>query len=248
MLLEGKVALVTGAAKGIGRAIAESYAREGASVMVTDVDLDGALEVAETIRAGGGPAPRGQLVTPDADEHVDTIALVEKRFGRLDIAANNAGVALPPTPTADLPLQMWEAVRRVDLDGVFYGVRAQLPAMLRAGGGVIITTSSIAGERGMPGMLPYSAAKHAVIGMMQTVAWEYGSQGIRALTVGPAYIKTGLEANLPTEIVDQLPPTHALGRFGEPREVGDTFAWLSSDQASFLTGSYIPVDGGYLAR
>ena len=248
MLLEGKVALVTGAAKGIGRAIAESYAREGASVMVTDVDLDGALEVAETIRAGGANAAGAHLDTTDADEHVDTIALVEKRFGRLDIAANNAGVALPPTPTADLPLQMWEAVRRVDLDGVFYGVRAQLPAMLRAGGGVIITTSSIAGERGMPGMLPYSAAKHAVIGMMQTVAWEYGSQGIRALTVGPAYIKTGLEANLPTEIVDQLPPTHALGRFGEPREVGDTFAWLSSDQASFLTGSYIPVDGGYLAR
>jgi NAD(P)-dependent dehydrogenase (short-subunit alcohol dehydrogenase family) len=136
----------------------------------------------------------------------------------------------------------------VDLDGVLYGVRAQIPAMLRAGGGVIVSTSSIAGERGLWGMLPYSAAKHGVIGMMKTIAWEYGTQGIRALAVGPAYIKTGLEENIPVDVREQLPGMHALGRMGEPREVGDTFAWLSSDQASFLTGSYIPVDGGYLAR
>jgi NAD(P)-dependent dehydrogenase (short-subunit alcohol dehydrogenase family) len=248
MLLDGKVALVTGAAAGLGRAIAESYAREGAKVMVTDINTDGAAAVAAAIRESGGTAASAHLDTTDPQQHLDVVAEVEKTFGRLDVAANNAGITIPAVPTADLPLKDWEKVRSVDLDGVFYGVRAQIPAMLRAGGGVIVSTSSIAGERGLWGMLPYAAAKHGVIGMMQTIAWEYGTQGIRALAVGPAYIKTGLEDNIPPDVRQQLPGMHALGRMGEPREVGDTFAWLSSDQASFLTGSYIPVDGGYLAR
>lgn len=248
MVLDGKIALVTGAANGLGRAIAESYAREGATVMVTDIDKDGAAAVAAAIRESGGTADSAYLDTTDPQQHLDVVAEVEKRFGRLDIAANNAGITLPAVPTAELPLEAWEKVRSVDLDGVFYGVRAQIPAMLRAGGGVIVSTSSIAGDRGLWGMLPYAAAKHGVIGMMQTIAWEYGTQGIRALAVGPAYIKTGLEENIPADVREQLPGMHALGRMGEPREVGDTFAWLSSDQASFLTGSYIPVDGGYLAR
>jgi NAD(P)-dependent dehydrogenase (short-subunit alcohol dehydrogenase family) len=248
MLLEGKVALVTGAAAGIGRAIAESYAREGASVMVTDIDADGASAVASAISEAGGTAASAHLDTTDAQQHVEVVAQVEKAFGRLDIAANNAGITVAATPTADLPLDLWEKVRRVDLDGVFYGVRAQIPAMLRAGGGVILTTSSIAGVRGLTGMLPYAAAKHGVIGIMQTVAWEYGSKGIRALAVGPAYIKTGLEENIPEDVRRELPGMHALGRMGEAREVAETFVWLSSDRASFLTGSYIPVDGGYLAR
>ena len=248
MVLDGKIALVTGAANGLGRAIAESYAREGATVMVTDIDKDGAAAVAAAIRESGGTADSAYLDTTDPQQHLDLVAEVEKTFGRLDIAANNAGITLPAVPTAELPLEAWEKVRSVDLDGVFYGVRAQIPAMLRAGGGVIVSTSSIAGDRGLWGMLPYAAAKHGVIGMMQTIAWEYGTQGIRALAVGPAYIKTGLEENIPAAVREQLPGMHALGRMGEPREVGDTFAWLSSDQASFLTGSYIPVDGGYLAR
>lgn len=248
MFLEGKVALVTGGAAGLGHAIAESYAREGAKVMVTDINTDGAAAVAAAIRESGGTAASAHLDTTDPQQHLDVVSEIEKTFGRLDIAANNAGITIPAVPTADLALKDWEKVRSVDLDGVFYGVRAQIPAMLRAGGGVIVSTSSIAGERGLWGMLPYSAAKHGVIGMMKTIAWEYGTQGIRALAVGPAYIKTGLEENIPVDVREQLPGMHALGRMGEPREVGDTFAWLSSDQASFLTGSYIPVDGGYLAR
>ncbi len=248
MLLKGKVALVTGAAAGLGRAIAESYAREGASVMVTDINAEGAAAVAAAITESGGTATSARLDTTDPQQHMDLVARIESTFGRLDIAANNAGITIPARPTADLSLEDWERVRSVDLDGVFYGVRAQIPAMQRAGGGVILTTSSIAGQRGLWGMLPYSAAKHGVIGMMKTIAWEYGTEGIRALAVGPAFIKTGLEDNMPEDVRAQLPGMHALGRMGEPREVGDTFAWLSSDQASFLTGSYIPVDGGYLAR
>lgn len=248
MLLEGKVALVTGAAAGIGRAIAEAYAREGATVMVTDLNADGAAAVAAAISEAGGKASSAHLDTTDPQQHMDVIAEVENQFGGLHIAANNAGITIDATPTAELPIEQWEKVRKVDLDGVFYGARAQIPALLRSGGGVILVTSSIAGERGLWGMLPYAAAKHAVIGMMQTIAWEYGTQGIRALAIGPAYIKTGLEDHMPEDVRSQLPGMHALGRMGEPHEVADTFAWLSSDKASFLTGSYIPVDGGYLAR
>ncbi|NLF03703.1 MAG: SDR family oxidoreductase [Actinomycetales bacterium] len=248
MLLEGKVALVTGGAAGLGRAIAQSYGREGATVVVTDINTDGAAAVAQEIVAAGGKATSAHLDTTDAQAHVDLVARIEAEHGRLDIAANNAGITIPAVRTAELPLEDWQKVRSIDLDGVFYGVRAQIPAMQRAGGGVIVSTSSIAGQRGLWGMLPYSAAKHGVIGMMKTIAWEYGADNIRALAVGPAYIKTGLEDNIPEDVRVQLPGMHALGRMGEPREVGDTFAWLSSDQASFLTGSYIPVDGGYLAR
>jgi len=247
-MLDGKVALVTGAGAGIGRAIAAAYADAGATVMVTDIDTGAAEAVAKEITDGGGTAASAHLDTTEPDQHEAVIAQVEERFGRLDIAANNAGVTVPATPTAELPIEQWQKVRNVDLDGVFYGVRAQIPAMLRAGGGVILVTSSIAGERGLYGMAPYAAAKHGVIGLMQTIAWEYGEQGIRALSVGPAYIKTGLEENIPEDIRRQLPGMHALGRMGEPHEVADAFVWLSSDKASFLTGSYIPVDGGYLAR
>lgn len=247
-MLEDKVALVTGAGAGIGRGIAEAYAKAGAKVMATDIDGDAVSEVVAGIADAGGTASSATLDTTDPDAHFKAVEETEKEFGSLDIAANNAGVTIPATPTADLPLEDWEKVRSVDLDGVFYGVRAQIPAMLRAGGGVIITTSSIAGDRGLFGMAPYAAAKHGVIGIMQTIAWEYGEQGIRALAVGPAYIKTGLEDNIPEDTRRELPGMHALARMGEVAEVADAFVWLSSDRASFMTGSYIPVDGGYLAR
>jgi NAD(P)-dependent dehydrogenase (short-subunit alcohol dehydrogenase family) len=216
--------------------------------MVTDIDGDGAAGVAAAITQAGGQVASAVLDTTSPDDHQRVVTEVEKRFGALHLAANNAGVTIPATPTAELSLEDWAKVRSVDLDGVFYGVRAQIPALLRAGGGVIVTTSSIAGKRGLQGMAPYAAAKHGVIGLMETIAWEYGTHGIRALSVGPAYIKTGLEANIPDDVREALPGMHALGRMGEPREVGDAVAWLSSDQASFITGSYIPIDGGYLAR
>jgi NAD(P)-dependent dehydrogenase (short-subunit alcohol dehydrogenase family) len=247
-VLEQKVALITGAGAGIGRAVAQAYSEAGALVMVTDIDAAAADAVAKEISDGGGTALSSELDATDPERHFDVVREVEERFGRLDIAVNNAGVTIPATPIAELSLEQWALVRSVDLDGVFYGVRAQIPAMLRAGGGVVLVTSSIAGERGLFGMAPYAAAKHGVIGLVQTIAWEYGEQNIRAIAIGPAYIKTGLEDNIPEDIRVQLPGMHALGRMGEPREVADAFVWLGSEQASFLTGSYIPVDGGYLAR
>lgn len=247
-LLAGKTALVTGAGAGIGRCIAEGYAQAGARVLVTDLDLRAAQQVVGRIVDAGGVAVAGPLDVADPAQHLASVELALERFGRLDIACNNAGVAMPATPTAEVSLETWETVRRIDLDGVFYGLRAQLPALVEGGGGVVISISSLGGVRGLPGMAPYAAAKHGVVGLMQTVAWEYGERGIRALSVGPGYIRTGLELNLPVNVRDSLSGRHALGRMGDPAEVADAVVWLSSDKASFLTGSYIPVEGGYLAR
>ncbi|WP_062204423.1 SDR family NAD(P)-dependent oxidoreductase [Demequina salsinemoris] len=241
-------ALVTGAGAGIGAATARSLARNGASVLVTDIDLAAAQRTADEIIAAGGTALATRLDASSNEDHVAAVALAEKELGGLNIAVNNAGLTIPSTPTADLTDEQWHKVIDVDLNGAFYGVRAQIPALQRAGGGAIITVSSIAGDRALVGMSPYSAAKHAVVGLMQTVAWEYGDQGIRALAVAPAFIATGMEANLDDATAAALPGLHALGRLGEPDEVGDAIAWLAGPQASFMTGSYIPVDGGLLAR
>lgn len=241
-------ALVTGAAAGIGAASARSLARGGASVLVTDIDGEGAQRVADEITAAGGTAIAAALDAGDAAQHAAAVALAEDRFGGLDTAVNNAGLTIPSTRTAELTDEQWHRVVGLDLNGVFYGARAQIPALLRAGGGTIITISSIASERALVGMSPYSAAKHAVVGLMQTIAWEYGAEGIRALTVAPGFIATGMEANLDAETAASLPGLHALSRLGRPEEVGDAVAWLASPQASFISGANVPVDGGLLAR
>lgn len=246
--LSGRVSLVTGGAAGIGRAVAHSFARRGATVVVTDLDGDGAELVAQDIRGQGGQAEAHALDVTDPEAHERLVSEIRARLGGLHAACNNAGITIDPVPTADLSVEQWTKVRTVDLDGVFYGVRAQLPAMVDSGGGVVIAISSIAGVRGLEGMAPYAAAKHGVIGLMKTVSWEYGHRGIRALAVGPAYISTGLEDHMPPDRKAALPGLHALGRMGRPEEVGDLVSWLCTDEAGFLTGSYIPVDGGYLAR
>lgn len=246
--LAGRIALVTGGAAGIGRAVARSFARRGASVVVTDLDGDGAEQVAQELRGQGARAEAHALDVTDPDAHECLVDDIRSRLGGLHAACNNAGITIAPTPTADLTVEQWTQVRTVDLDGVFYGLRAQLPAMVASGGGVVVAISSIAGTRGLEGMAPYAAAKHGVIGLMKTVSWEYGQQGIRALAVGPAYISTGLEDHMPEDRRASLPGLHALGRMGRPEEVGDLVSWLCTDEAGFLTGSYIPVDGGYLAR
>ena len=159
MLLKDKAALVTGGGSGIGRAIAKAYAARGAKVMVTDLNADSAAKVAREIVASGGTATSAQLDVTDRDQHVALVTQVEKQFGRLDIAANNAGITNPAARVGELTYDQWAKVLHVDLNGVFYGVKAQLPAMLRAGGGTVIAISSIAGKRGLWGMAPYAAAQ-----------------------------------------------------------------------------------------
>lgn len=248
MLLEGKTALVTGAGNGIGRAIALTYAAEGANVVVSDIDDERGRETAALIEGKGGRAFYQHADTSRPEDHDALIAAARRAFGRLDAACNNAGVSGEFTPAAQTTDAQWQRVIDINLSGVFYGVRAQIRAMLETGGGSIVNVSSIAGQIGIEGITPYTAAKHGVVGLTKTVAWEYGKQGIRINAVGPAFINTTLVQNVPPDVREQLEAMHAVGRLGETREVADLVAWLSSDKASFVTGSYYAVDGGYLAR
>lgn len=248
MLLKGKTALVTGAGAGIGRSIALTYAVEGANVVVSDINDEWGRETVTLIEGNGGRAIYQRADTARPEDHAALIEAAKRAFGRLDVACNNAGISGAFTPTGETSDAQWQRVIDINLSGVFYGVRAQVRAMLEAGGGAIVNISSIAGQIGLEGITPYTAAKHGVVGLTKSVAWEYGKKGIRINSVGPAFINTTLLENVPPEAREQLSGMHALGRVGEPVEVANLVAWLSSDKASFITGNYYAADGGYLAR
>jgi NAD(P)-dependent dehydrogenase (short-subunit alcohol dehydrogenase family) len=251
--LSGKVALVTGAASGIGAAAARRLARDGAAVLLTDQDLAGE-EVAAAIMAQGGTAA---FRLHDVTSHPDWAAAVEQAvqlFGRLDILVNNAGISGGRHELMDHSFDAWRHILSVNLDGVFLGLRHAGPRIAAAGGGSVINISSILGKVGMAGAAAYCASKGGVTLLTKAAALEWAAMHIRVNSVHPGFIDTPLVSNALAERDDgnemrvALMGAHPVGRFGLPREIGDAIAFLASDEASFITGAELVVDGGYTAQ
>jgi len=247
--LSGKVAVVTGAGSGIGEACAVTLARRGAVVAVADVRLEPAERVAAAVRELGGSATAVLVDVADEDSVQAMVDEVVSRHGGLHIAVNNAGIGGESSPTGDYPTPSWRSVMSVNLDGVFYCTRAEIGAMRTGGGGSIVNMASILGTLGFPDSVAYVAAKHGVIGLTRNAALEHAADNIRVNAVGPGFIVTPLfEANVDDEAAQMLAAMHPIGRLGRPAEVAELVAWLASDSASFATGSFYPIDGGYAAH
>ena len=249
-MLKDKVAIITGASSGIGRATALLMAREGAKLVLSDLNRDGGEETAQLVRNQGGEALFAMSDVSRPDDAESLVRQAVQRYTRLDIAVNNAGIGGLTVPTAEYPVDAWKQVIEINLSGVFYGMKSQITAMLQSGGGAIVNVSSILGSVGFATAPAYTAAKHGVVGLTRTSALEYSASGVRINAVGPAFIHTPMIQKFERDpaVNATLIAAHPIGRVGQPEEVAELIAWLSSDRASFITGAYYPVDGGYLAR
>ncbi len=244
-----KVALVTGAGSGIGESCALTFARGGAKVVVADYDPDGGKRVTEAITSDGGDATFVEVDVSAADRVESMVATTVDTYGALHIAINNAGIGGAQAPTGEYPVDSWRQVIEVNLNGVFYGMRYEIPAMLEAGGGSIVNIASILGSVGFANSPAYVAAKHGVVGLTKTAAIEYSARGVRVNSVGPGFIDTPLlSANLDEATLSAIAGMHPIGRLGKPQEVADLVAFLASDEAAFCTGAYYLVDGAYTAN
>jgi len=252
-MLDGKAALITGGARGIGRETALLFAMEGARVLVSDQSGEGASETVAMIRAAGGEAVANTCDVTKAAEVEAMVAAAVGAFGRLDCAFNNAGIAAYQVDaigkrTADWPEAAFDRMIEVNLKGVWLCMRAELRQMQAQGSGAIVNTASIAGLVGLPTSSGYVAAKHGVVGLTKTAAIEYSEAGIRVNAVAPGYIATDMTKEVMARRGDQILSTTPMRRMGEAREIAEMVCWLVSDRASYVTGATYNVDGGYVAN
>ncbi|MCI3132120.1 glucose 1-dehydrogenase [Phenylobacterium aquaticum] len=246
----GKVALITGAASGLGAESARRLAREGASLVLTDMAAEAGAAVAAEI--GSQALFIAHDVTDEAG-WAEVVRTARERFGRIDVLVNSAGVASEGGPLLEISFESWRRILSINLDGTFLGMRAVAPSMVETGGGSIINLSSILGKVGLPGAPAYCASKGGVLMLTKSTALELAPLGVRVNSVHPGFIETPMVANVlhaaenGNEMRDMLISRHAMGRLGVPREIADGIVFLASDESSFMTGAELVIDGGYTA-
>jgi len=254
-LLPGKIALVTGAAAGIGRATALKFAEEGAKLVISDVNAEGGAETAELIAKAGGEATFIKADVSKTDEVAAMVAHAIATYGRLDCACNNAGIEGTIAPMVEQTDENFDRIIAINLRGVFLCLRAEIAEMIKTGGGAIVNLASIAGLIGFPGLCAYVASKHGVNGLTKNAALEYAKQGIRVNSICPGGIDTRMLDSLAEQSTggsktssEMMDPLHPMGRIGTPEEVAELIVWLCSPKAAFITGTHVPIDGGYVAQ
>lgn len=243
-MAEGRVVIVTGAARGIGRATAELFAELGDRLVVADLDGPTAGGVAASLADAGTEALAVAVDVSDGESVERMVAQTLERLGRIDVLVNNAGIAGKAAPLLDQSEADWDVMMAVDLKSIYLCCRAVLPTMLAQGGGAIVNVASIAGKEGNPNMIPYSTAKAGVIGFTKALGKEVGTRGVRVNAVAPAVIETEILKQLTPAQVEYMKSRIPLGRFGQPREVAEVIAFLASDAAGFVTGQCYDVSGG----
>lgn len=249
-MLEGKVGLVTGAASGIGRAVAVAFVREGGSVVVADLDEEGCRTTAQTITAMGGQAHSAVCDVTKAEDSEAAVRQAVTRFGELHCGFNCAGVEGPFGKSGEYDEDAWRYVIDVNLTGTWLAMRAELGQMVRQGSGAVVNIASVAGLRASHGMPAYTASKHGVVGLTKAAALEYATTGIRVNAVCPGIVDTPMLGRMVEDrarLRDRLLARTPCGRPARAEEIAEAAVWLASDRSSYLTGSAMPVDGGYVA-